>query len=248
MTYIGNWAFVVCAGMKNVYSLSMTPPFCSTMMLSYESATLYVPYRVVDAYKAASGWKNFLNIEGFAPTVEVVYTLTEAGYGTLILPFDAELPEGLAAYTCTELDGSKLVLQEQTAIRANVPLVMQGTPGIYVFRGDDISMEDSYTEGLLTGVYAPATLTGSYVLQNQKGVTGFYPVNAGAPVTVPAYRCYLQCGTEYDCLSICFESATGIGRVEREGEAEPWYDLQGRQVENPRCGVYIHRNKKVILK
>lgn len=188
-----------------------------------------------------------MTVTGGRESSEVVYTLTEAGYGTLILPFDASLPEGLAAYTCTGLDGSTVVTEAQTSIRANVPLVMQGTPGTYVFRGIGIPSEDSYTEGLLTGVYAPVTLTGGYVLQNQNGVVGFYRVNAGAPVTVPANRCYLQPGTDFECLSIRFD-ATGIGRVEKENRDVPLYDLQGRRVAVPRRGVYIRQNKKIILK
>lgn len=188
-----------------------------------------------------------LTVTGGREASEVVYTLTEAGYGTLILPFDAPLPEGLTAYTCTGLDGSTVVAEEQTEIRANVPLLMQGTPGTYVFRGAGTPLADSYTEGLLTGVYAPATLTSGYVLQNQNGVVGFYPVSADAPVTVPVNRCYLQYGMEYECLPVRFMS-TGVGRVQQADGTAPWYDLQGRRVTKPRRGVYIRQNKKVILK
>lgn len=188
-----------------------------------------------------------LNVTGGQEPSEVTFTLTDAGYGTLILPFDAALPEGLSAYTCTELEGTTVVARLQPSIRANVPLLMQGTPGTYVFRGGGASPSDSYTEGLLTGVYAPVLLTEGYVLQNQNGVTGFYPVSADAPVTVPANRCYLQYGMEYECLPIRFET-TGVGRVERDGTDAAWYDLQGRRVTNPRRGVYIRQDKKVILK
>lgn len=178
---------------------------------------------------------------------EVAYTLTEAGYGTLILPFDAALPEGLAAYTCTGLDGSTVVMEFQTAIRANVPLVMQGTPGTYVFRGIGTPLEDSYTEGLLTGVYTPAILTDGYVLQNQNGVVGFYHVNADAPVTVPANRCSLHPGVASEFLSMRLDP-TGIDRVEQDGVDVPYYDLQGRRVASPRRGVYVRQNKKIIIK
>lgn len=178
---------------------------------------------------------------------EITFTMSEAGYGTLILPFDAALPEGLAAFRCTGVDGRTVVAEAQTAISANVPLLMQGTPGTYVFRGPNEPENDSYTEGVLTGVYAPVTLTGGYVLQNQNGVVGFYPVSPDAPVTVPVNRCYLQYDMAYECLPIRFET-TGINGVGADGTDAPWFDLQGRRVTNPRRGVYIRANEKVIVK
>ena len=42
--------------------------------------------------------------------------------------------------------------------------------------------------------------------------------------------------------------ASGIGRVQMDGSstAFPYYDLQGRQVEYPSHGIFIHRGKKVV--
>ena len=42
--------------------------------------------------------------------------------------------------------------------------------------------------------------------------------------------------------------ASGIGRVQMDGSsvAFPYYDLQGRQVEHPSHGIFIHRGKKVV--
>lgn len=188
-----------------------------------------------------------MEVTGGRESSEVIYTLTEAGYGTLILPFDAELPDGLRAYTCTGLSGSTVMTEAQPSIRANVPLLMQGTPGTYKFQGDGTPLMDSYTEGLLTGVYVPTTLTDGYVLQNQNGVIGFYHVNANAPVTVPVNRCYLQSDMDFESLSVHFD-ATGISKVGQESKEVPLYDLQGRRVTAPRRGVYIRKNKKVTLK
>ena len=43
---------------------------------------------------------------------EISYTLSEAGVGTLILPYDAALPEGVRAYRCVSLRESTVVLEE----------------------------------------------------------------------------------------------------------------------------------------
>ena len=50
-------------------------------------------------------------------------------------------------------------------------------------------------------------------------------------------------------LSFSGSETTGVSEVvNRKSEIENWYDLQGRRVENPAKGLYIKRNKKVIVR
>ncbi|MBO5181321.1 MAG: leucine-rich repeat domain-containing protein [Paraprevotella sp.] len=62
---VGAHAFECCTGLKSVYSLDMIPPACANDAFSgfNKSATLYVPGKAIEAYKAADGWKEFQNIE-----------------------------------------------------------------------------------------------------------------------------------------------------------------------------------------
>ena len=65
MKSIGNRAFGVCTGLTKIESLAETPPTCGSDVFYYvdkNKCVLAVPGRSVEAYKAAEGWKDFLNI------------------------------------------------------------------------------------------------------------------------------------------------------------------------------------------
>ena len=66
------------------------------------------------------------------------YGVSPAGYGTLVLPFNADLPADLKAYSCSGVDNDVLILQEESSIRRNVPYIVKGTPDHpYYFTGPD---------------------------------------------------------------------------------------------------------------
>lgn len=176
---------------------------------------------------------------------EVLYELTEAGYGTIILPFDAELPEGMNAYTCTALDGDKVVTEEQPRILANTPMLLQGTPGNYSFTGESSSDKDSYTEGVLTGVYPATNITCGYVLQTQQGVTGFYRVDDSNQKTVPANHCYLNVTSNVKVITLDFADKINGIIAARQSSA---YDLNGRNATKNVKGIVVKKGRKVIRK
>ncbi len=71
VTSIESYAFSGCTGLTSIYSLGETPVAVFSLGLDsecYENAVLYVPHGSLDAYKAASGWKEFKNIVEFDPT------------------------------------------------------------------------------------------------------------------------------------------------------------------------------------
>lgn len=107
----------------------------------------------------------------------------EEGYGTIILPFDAEVPEDLEINSLETSQASGIITDEnlyhvaqlvkQDKIIANTPYVVTrkvatSTPesapqrrtaasadenGVYTFSGTSTYEKESYTEGLLTGTY-----------------------------------------------------------------------------------------------
>ena len=132
----------------------------------------------------------------------VSLTVTEAGWATLMLPFDAELPSGLDAYTCADTEAGEeegvanLVLTSAASLEANTPYIIQGAADTYEFKGYSTATQNQYTKGLLTGTYVqmPAVV-GSYVLQNPKETgIGFYKVLDVIP-TVGAFRVYMNAET-----------------------------------------------------
>lgn len=202
-----------------------------------------------------------LTVTGGQEPVEtpISYTLSEAGVGTLILPYDAALPEGLKAYRCISLQETSVVLEEQPAIAANTPVLMLGEPGTYTFTGTPMGGDVSYTSGLLTGVMEATSITSGYVLQTQGGMTGFYAVNQEKPVTVPANRCYLQVEAGVKMLGLLFpDDVDGIRGLTPASPDEEmvngkWYDLSGRQIVNRKSsngkyprGIYVREGKKIV--
>lgn len=177
---------------------------------------------------------------------ELLYTLGGSGYGTLILPFEAELPDGVKAYTCTGLEGQSVVMKEQSIVPACTPVVLSGIPGSYTFTGTGTASEDCYTSGLLTGVMKETQIEDGYVLQQQGGVTGFYFVDANAPKTVPANRCYLNIPAAVKMLSIGMD-ADAIEEIVKKGKAII-YDLNGRRVTGEVRGVKVKEGRKIINK
>ncbi len=150
-------------------------------------------------------WYNDVYTEKTSPRAKIIgakdtyeYVMTAAGWGTIIIPFDCEKPEGLTIYECTSVNDAKLVVEEVNNFKANTPYLLKGTKGEqtnYLLEGYAAKHADTYTNGVMTGVYSeqepPAD---SYILQNHPEMAGlaFYHVTAGKGVTVSANRCYIN--------------------------------------------------------
>ncbi len=198
-----------------------------------------------------------------ARTESAPCTLTEAKWGTLILPFDYDAPGGIMAYTSNGVDDDELqlTLVEDGKLKANTPYIIGGVASSYTLTSIKISEAgDSLTNGTLTGtfdlMYAPA---GSYVLQDHGEGAAFYQVAADNSIQVGAYHCYLNAQSGGDAKAVVYFPgtakedggvATAIEAVETAPLAgsEAIYDLSGRKVTNPRSGIYIKGGKKVIIK
>ena len=150
-------------------------------------------------------WYNDVYTEKTSPRAKIIgakdtyeYVMTAAGWGTIIIPFDCEKPEGLTIYECTSVNDAKLVVEEVNNFKANTPYLLKGTKGEqtnYLLEGYAAKHGDTYTNGVMTGVYSeqepPAD---SYILQNHPEMAGlaFYHVTAGKGVTVSKNRCYIN--------------------------------------------------------
>jgi hypothetical protein len=111
----------------------------------------------------------------------VDYSVSPAGYGTLILPFNAELPEGMTIYSCPSVDeNGVLTLVEEGSIERNKPYIVKATYGEnYHFEGPEVIDDDkpSFQEGILVGAVADKVLLRrniDYILQVQNDVAAFY--------------------------------------------------------------------------
>lgn len=191
---------------------------------------------------------DFKIVETTKPSITI--NTTAAGWGTVILPFAAELPEGLTAYSCSAVDNGKLTLTEVGAFEANTPYIIKVTCGA-TLTGDAQGTKLTYTEGLLTGTYARTWApNGSYILQKNNDVVGFYLCDAADKYVVAKNRCYLTVSNETNVKAFFFgEQEDAINNIRHNVESiNNIYDLTGRQVNKATKGIYIVNGKKVLIK
>lgn len=194
----------------------------------------------------------------------VDYTMTSAGYGTLILPFNCEIPKGLTVYECNGIDDeNKLMLNTVTSFSANTPYILKGEPATYHFNGVYSALFDEYSTEYMTGVYTDRQVpTGAYVLQNQEADgLAFYRVYDTPEINITPYHCYINKPTEESAAS-CFmlpDTPTGITATDINSKAlVDVYNVSGMRIrskvrtdkalEGLPAGVYIVNNNKVIKK
>lgn len=190
---------------------------------------------------------------------EVTLSLPATGWATLILPFYAELPEDIAAYSCEEINGDTLILKKvkDSIIKANTPYIILGEENEYTFSGYGLAEKDSYQNGLLIGTYTDYQTTSNsytYVLQDNEGNAVFNLVDEENHPVIEAYHCYMTCaGSGYTSIFITGsgDDATNINHsgftINNEGLII--YDIMGRKVSTmEKNNIYIVNGKKVIVK
>ena len=179
--------------------------------------------------------------------------------GTLILPFNADLPTGLKAYSCNAIgDGDLLTLTPAASIEACTPYIVYAENGYSgnlsgtATLSDDTNVTDVFTDGYLTGVLTTATTNTGYVLQNQGSGPMFYDTD-GDTFSIPAGRCYLTPSASNNVKSFGFNFDTPTSIEDQLSNCQSsncklLYDLSGRRVESPTRGIYIQGTRKVVVK
>lgn len=190
---------------------------------------------------------------------KAAYTMTsiaDGKFGTLVLPFAAQLPADGKAYA---LDGElnvidgELVGSAVTSLAANKPVLVTKA-GEYTASAVSVaetSASQININGNLTGVYQNTEApVGSYVLQKHDDRVAFYLVNNTKPMVKP-FRAYIkpQSTNAKQFIKVVFDGeATGIKEITSENTKAEIFDLSGRRVAKAQKGVYIVNGKKVIKK
>lgn len=199
---------------------------------------------------------------GAPSTWKYTWNSGTAKAGTLILPYEANIPDGITAYTLTYTSGSAATATEITTgiLPANTPVLLNAETASnnYYFTATGTvpnAGPADLQKGALTGVYAAGYVaTNNYILQDGNDGLGFYKVTADNTIGIGAYRAYLTPGqnAEAPMISIIFndDMTTGIGNLtpaisKGEGVA---YNLAGQRVANGYKGLAIKNGKKYIIK
>lgn len=201
----------------------------------------------------------FTTTKNFEAT-KATYTMTaiaDGKFGTLVLPFAAQLPADGKAYA---LDGElnvidgELVGSAVTSLAANKPVLVTKA-GEYTASAVSVaetSASQININGNLTGVYQNTEApVGSYVLQNHTATQGvaFYLVGEVKP-TVKPFRAFIPTqDAKVKAIKVVFDGeATGIKEITSDNTKAEIFDLSGRRVAKAQKGVYIINGKKVIKK
>lgn len=216
-------------------------------------------------------WYNDVYTDDQSPLAKIIgkkdsyeYKMTAAGWGTIIIPFDCEKPEGLTIYECTSVNDGKLVVEEVNSFKANTPYLLKGPKDVettYPLEGYAAKHEDKYEKGVMVGVYSwqepPAD---SYVLQNQDEGLAFYRHLAGNGVEVGPNRCYIkpQSGElksiqfpDDETNGVAYANATDSTLVDVYTTAGVKVKHQvemGKALNDLPAGLYIINNKKIVKK
>lgn len=216
-------------------------------------------------------WYNDVYTDNKSPRAKIIgekdsyeYKMTAAGWGTIIIPFDCEKPEGLTIYECTSVNDGKLVVEEVNSFKANTPYLLKGPKDVettYPLEGYAAKHEDKYEKGVMVGVYSwqepPAD---SYVLQNQDEGLAFYRHLAGNGVEVGPNRCYIK-PQSGELKSIRFPDDETNGVANANATDSSLVDVyttagvkvkhqveMGKALNDLPAGLYIINNKKIVKK
>lgn len=190
-----------------------------------------------------------------------------SAFGTLVLPYDAALPEGCKAHKLTAVTGNTVSGEALEAITANEPLLISGA-GTYTFSAENVTIQpeaESMTSGLLTGVYTNGTYApqDSYVLQKQSAddAATFHKVAEADKQPMTPFSAYLTVPAEVAQVNARLildlgDGATAVDDVQAATEAVTVveiYDLSGCRVDAPVKGINLMKMsdgtvKKVIVK
>ena len=206
---------------------------------------------------------------------KIPVTIGAAKWSTLCLPVAVTVPDdaNLKVYTVSGVDNGTGVMtlnvvEPGTVVAKKTGLLLASTSengGTYDFTvsteagtsyGDNILMGTTARRfGFNTGsAAAPADVTiPHYALAQQDGVVAFYPSTLNI---LPANKAYIKkadittSGGDTNRALYMTGETTGMNNtLIQNGEAEEYYDLNGRRVLYPTTGIYATRSgKKVFIK
>lgn len=206
------------------------------IVLTCDNASLYTAKDAAGYYwklnVTLSGTK--YELKGEKTPWQYDLTVSDAGMATLVLGFDATLPEGVKAYQLTN-DGTNVI--EATSVNAitkNEPVLVVAPAGVYTFAASEKEVLNEQADpksGCLIGSYksinVPECTDGvyNYILAVGGEGVGFYQVADGS-CTIGKNRAYLSCAYNSQAgngnkgpmrISFIEQSTTNLERTQVEG-------------------------------
>ncbi len=180
---------------------------------------------------------------------------SSAHWSTCVLPFDAELPDGITALTSDNYDEENIYLTKAESIKAYTPYVLYSEEGYSGTVSGTVDPEkypeDGYVQnGLLCGAIVPQKVTEGFVLQNLQDGVKFYGIGSGSTFNIPAGKCWMSLSaSNAKALNFVISDVTGITALNTTTANDGViYNLQGMKVTTPVAGnIYIRNGKKFAI-
>lgn len=134
-----------------------------------------------------------------ATNAKFTKTVSDAGYATMVIPFDAAIPQGVQAFNLKDINGETIAKSGAIKnITHDQSVLLKAAEGSYDFTKSNAAIAAT-ADGVLSsyrmkGAYSTTTAAvdaGNYVLQKNGNEVNFYLVT-GTAATVPPFRAYLN--------------------------------------------------------
>ena len=188
-------------------------------------------------------------------TANMDVTLSAAGMGTFCAPSTYKAPEGLSVYTAQEADNVVTLNKvEDGVVPAGQGVVLCGEAGA-TYAMEPATTDKTELEGnALKAAVSETTIDNeqTYVLIcNSQNKGQFARLENGE--TIPAGKAYLEISEQAGAnwLSLAFGNETAIKAVDAAKKTagdNAYYSLQGKKIERPQHGAYIHNGKVYVIK
>ena len=220
------------------------------------------------AVDSKSSWSiEAVDITGLAHVVSI----SDVKWASLVLGYDAIIPDGVTAYAVTEAGDGVAKLTEVTGAIPAFEAVLLNAAEAGSYRFEYATSADAVADNLLAGSTVNTNVEGlGYVLSAPEGKVGLYKAalnvstdktndgTAEEPAVTyeaflnNAFKAYLPISSENAPAMFSFsrggeeEDTTAIDQLINASGELVIYDLSGRRVQKMEKGIYIVNGKKVI--
>ena len=174
---------------------------------------------------------------------KAMFTCTVDGYRLLMLPFTAQVPDGVRVYTLS----AEMIYEEVTSIAANHPVLVEAQGEITFLGEGEVSYVTSPLSDMLRGTYvASKVYAGDYLLEVQDGVPVL--VRQTTSSDLAPFNVYVQRSSSDKIIPLI--SAEGISEISIPDTniQSPLYNVMGQRVDPDYKGIVIINGKKIFKK
>lgn len=172
------------------------------------------------------------------------YTCLVEGYRLLMLPFAANVPEGIKAYNVSK----DMVVTETESIAVHQPVLIEAEGEVTFTGSGEVAYDTSALTDFLRGTYVQKSVyAGDYLLGQQNGQWGLVRQTSTSMLT--PFGVYAQPSSTASFLPLDF-SAMGIESVEDTSAQrdQPVFNTMGQRVDADYKGIVIVGGKKMWRK